>query len=79
MAEQIITDKTNELLSIYRDFNSAYNRLYKHFQEEFEGEQDSERLTEEAFSPYDSTFRKLEELFHQSLLCAIEHDIDATI
>ena len=51
-----ISERTNKLLAIYRDFNRVANELWKYFKpEEQEGERpvrDADEVAESKFKPY---------------------------
>ena len=66
-----ISEQTNKLLAIYRDFNRVANTLYRYFQDGApEGKEDD--TAERLFKPFDKSVRDINEKLLEQIDTNIE-------
>ena len=66
-----ISEQTNKLLAIYRDFNRVANTLYRYFQDGApEGKEDD--AAERLFKPFDKSVRDINEKLLEQIGTKIE-------
>lgn len=66
-----ISERTNKLLAIYRDFNRVANTLYRYFQDGApEGKEDD--TAERLFKPFDKSVRDINEKLLEQIGTKIE-------
>ena len=66
-----ISERTNKLLAIYRDFNRVANTLYRYFQDGApEGKEDD--TAERLFKPFDKSVRDINEKLLERIGTKIE-------
>lgn len=69
-----ISENTNKLLAIYRDFNRVANNLYRYFQDGApEGEEDD--TAERLFKPFDKSVSDINEKLLEEISSNIENAV----